>query len=265
MCIILTCEPSARPSYDVLETCWTFNPDGGGAAWVEGGKVQISKGYTTLEDFAALVESIPAASPAILHMRIGTSGGLGRDVTHPFPVARSLDLLHALDVECPVAIAHNGVLPYPSDNKAHVSDTIAYVMQEVFPLAKDRRVRKHGGLALSKYAKKELAATSKGSRLALLDAAGHIRRVGEGWVSVCAGVQASNSSFRPYSYGFSWQDWRDDADEWSDYEGFVRDEIMAESGCMMENCACYCDCCKGKPYCDFVAQALEFEGLTWDA
>lgn len=264
MCIILTCEPSARPSYDVLESCWAFNPDGGGAAWVECGKVQISKGYTKLEDFIALVDSIPAESPAILHMRIGTSGGLGRDVTHPFPVARSLDLLHALDVECPVAIAHNGILPYPSDDKAHVSDTIAYIMQEVFPLAKDRRVRKHGGLALSKYAKKALAATSQGSRLALLDASGHVRRIGDGWQSVCAGVQASNGSFRPCSYTFSWQGCDDDAD-WQEYDEFVRAEVMAESGCMMDDCACYRDCCTGRPYCDFVAQALDLEGLTWDA
>lgn len=195
MCIILTCDPDRRPTSETIETCWVANPDGAGYAYATGDKVVISKGYMDLDDFEWALRHVPENVPLILHFRIGTSGGYGPEVTHPYPVTSSLEALHALDVEAPVAIAHNGILPYPSDDAQGISDTVAYVMRVVSRVARQRPVIDHGGLCRSSKARRTLRLTSKGSRLALIDAAGHLLRIGEGWETVRPGVYASNGGW----------------------------------------------------------------------
>lgn len=196
MCIILACKPGHRPSDDVISTCWDNNPDGAGVAWAQGGRVEIAKGLMSLSELRAALRYVPDASPLVVHMRIGTSGGYGAEVTHPYPVTSDLGALHALDIECGCAIAHNGVLPYPTDDAAGVSDTVYYVGHVVSKIARSRAVRRHGGLAVSRSAYTRLAKTSRGSRLCILDGAGNMRLIGDGWQGVARGVEASNSSWR---------------------------------------------------------------------
>lgn len=196
MCIILTCEATRRPDADTIGTCWRVNPDGAGYAYATGSEVVISKGYMGLEDFRFALSRVPQDVPLILHFRIGTSGGYGPEVTHPYPVTSDLTSLHALDVECPVAIAHNGILPYASDDSRGISDTIAYIQRVVSRVARQRTVIDNGGLCKSAKARHALLRTSKGSRLALIDAAGHLLRLGEGWETVSPGIYASNSGWR---------------------------------------------------------------------
>lgn len=197
MCIILTCDANRRPTAETIETCWCGNPDGAGYAYATGAGVVISKGYMTLHDFTSALADVPGDVPLILHFRIGTSGGYGPEVTHPYPVTSDLTALHALDVECPVAIAHNGILPYDSDDAAGVSDTVAYIQRVVSRMARQRLVRDHGGLCKSTKARRALRRTSQGSRLALIDAAGHLLRIGDGWETITPGVYASNGGWRP--------------------------------------------------------------------
>lgn len=197
MCIILTCDANKRPSSETLATCWTANPDGAGFAYATGAAVEVSKGYMTYGSLEEALATVPVSSPLIIHFRIGTSGGYGPEVTHPYPVTSDLTALHALDVSCPVAIAHNGVLPYDSDDERGVSDTVAYIQRVVSRVARLRPVRAHGGLCESSKARRALRRTSQGSRLALIDAAGHLLRIGEGWETIEQGVYASNCSWRP--------------------------------------------------------------------
>ena len=196
MCIILTCDANRRPDADTIETCWRVNPDGAGYAYATGSEVVISKGYMDFEEFSFALSRVPQDVPLILHFRIGTSGGYGPEVTHPYPVTADLTALHALDLEAPVAIAHNGILPYDADDTRGISDTIAYIRRVVSRVARQRSVIDHGGLCKSAKARHALRRTSKGSRLALIDAAGHLLRIGEGWETVSPGVYASNSGWR---------------------------------------------------------------------
>lgn len=133
MCIILTCEPYARPTLELVDDCFFANQDGAGIAWIEDGKVQISKGFTDSECMYELIKDIPAESPLMLHMRIATSGGISVATCHPYPICDTLEYLHAPDVECGAAIAHNGVIPgmVTSDG---ISDTIAFVQGVVTPM-----------------------------------------------------------------------------------------------------------------------------------
>lgn len=203
MCIILTCDANRRPTEEVVETCWHANPDGAGFAYATGGAVEISKGYMTYGELETALRTVPKSAPLIIHFRIGTSGGYGPEVTHPYPVTRDLTALHALDVTCPVAIAHNGILPYDSDDARGISDTVAYVQRVVSRVAHQRVVRAHGGLCESKRARKALRRTSQGSRLALIDAAGHLLRIGDGWQTVEPGIYASNGTWRPHKMRYS--------------------------------------------------------------
>lgn len=196
MCIILTCDAGIRPDSDTLETCWRGNPDGAGFAYATGESVEISKGYMTYSGLHDALRTVPVDVPLIIHFRIGTSGGYGPEVTHPYPVTDDLDALHALDVSCPVALAHNGILPYDTDDASGVSDTVAYVRRVVSRVARQRPVRRHGGLCVSHKAYRTLRRTSQGSRLALIDATGHLLRVGDGWETVSPGIYASNGGWR---------------------------------------------------------------------
>lgn len=257
MCIILACKPGHRPTAETLVTCWQHNPDGAGIMWSAGGRVEIEKGLMRLADLQRAVALAPRDAPLVIHMRIGTSGGLGPEVTHPYPVSDSLEALHALDVECSVGIAHNGVLDYPTDTARGVSDTVYYVGHVVAPLASKRATRRAGGLLRSRKALRRLKLTSEGSRLALLDGEGRVELIGTGWQGVAAGIQASNSSWRADCYrrvyggayagaGASLYDWDEDEDEgwgiWSE-----RAEVMSAWGC--DFCDCYGDCYTQGPCC----------------
>lgn len=218
MCIILSCDAHKRPDAETLRRCWDSNPDGGGVMWCEGGKVEIVKGLMSFRDLLAAVDYAPPESPLVVHMRIGTSGGYGAEVTHPYPITSKIDALHALDVESTYGIAHNGVLPYPTDDAAGISDTVYYVQHVVAKIAAKKSVRKRGGICQSRAAKRRLADTSKGSRLALLDYMGHVLLVGAGWETVTPGIQASNGTWRAPRWGrhYSFWDDADDALAWDD-------------------------------------------------
>ncbi len=244
MCIILSCSPYVRPDDALIDTCWAGNPDGGGYMWADGDTVHVSKGYMALRDYQRALADVPAGVPLVLHMRIGTSGGYGPGATHPYPVCRDMGTLHALDVDCPVGIAHNGVLT-GVPTSATMSDTQSYIRDVVAPLASRRAVKSHGGLCRSTLAKRTLSSTSRGSRLALLDAAGHVRLTGAGWSPVCRGIQASNQSWKYPRYA----GWYDDTDFDSD---FYEDAPYADAldtwcaGCPSRaSCAAYGPMCPG--------------------
>lgn len=252
MCIILACEPNHRPDVRTIERCWMANPDGAGAMWSADGVVHISKGYMQLDEFLDLVDYIPRDAPCVMHMRIGTSGGYGPEVTHPYPITSDLNALHALDVDAPLGIAHNGILPYKGNDALGISDTVEYIQKVVAPLADTSKVKHQGGLAVSGAARKRLKASSKRSRLAILDADGDMRLTGAGWESVCRGVRASNDSWRPTYPRYTWipcesEDWADDydfdVDPWETWD--ARGELPI--GCQL--CDAYRDCREWGPTC----------------
>ena len=229
MCVIICCKPNCRPSADVLEAAFWRNPDGAGVMWADGHEVHGRKGLMTLEALEDAVADVDESAPLVIHCRIGTSGGNGPEVTHPYPVSYSLERLHALEWAAPVGIAHNGMLPYPTDDERGVSDTVSYVKREAWPL----KLRTRGRLATDELARAELARTSTGSRLAVMDGRGHVARTGRGWEKVARGIVASNGSWRPLkSYG---------------------DLPRMCAGCdMCGRCAIYC------PLCEDVALALGY-------
>ena len=244
MCIILACESNRRPSEDVLQTCWLHNPDGAGIAYPEGGAVRVEKGLMSYYEFISAYAAMPSDVPCLLHFRIGTSGGTDpvtmAALTHPFGVCS--DLARVLDPDgAPLVMTHNGILPYPSD-VLH-SDTVTYAQTVLAPMhmASCAAVRRN---------LRRIRKTSKGSRLAFIDASGYVVVVGAGWENVSAGVRASNDGWRPsrwdrYSYG--WADYADAQD--------LEERRYAASLIGCDECECLVECVEREcPYCS---------GFTW--
>ena len=206
MCIILTCDPNVRPSFDLLDTCFDNNPDGAGIMWCEHGTVQTSKGYTTASDLFSMIECVPSDSPLCIHMRIATSGGIDVGTCHPFPVCDDLDILHASDTECRLALMHNGVIPdEPTDTLLGISDTVSFTMHTVTEL--------HKRYGLSKAFRRHMRAMAPHNRFALLSADGTITRIGAGWETIQNGMHASNSSWTYRRNVMTWN-----ASSWDYYD-----------------------------------------------
>lgn len=256
MCIILSCKPGVLPSYEMIETCFEHNPDGAGYMTSDGVCVH---GYKGIMDPVNLYNRIIALAgkkqPLVLHFRIGTSGGLGGDVTHPYPVTNSLKKLHALKWTAPYGIAHNGVLPYGSDDARHISDTIAFIKSDCFTIKKDPRTISSGGLTVSSGAKKKLAGKTRGSRLCIMDKTGRVRLIGDGWREAAPGIMASNGSYKPWGSPSYKTATIDDVPFYDDYG-------LPETchGCGLKK-ACEVQC----PFCDKIAYELGYTPADVDA
>lgn len=188
MCIILTCDKNVRPTDELIQDCFMGNPDGAGIMWVENGKVQVSKGFMTVSQLIRAIDATPADSPLVIHMRIATSGGIDVGTCHPFPVCGDLDVLHAPDVECDVAVAHNGVIKgMETDDKKGISDTVTFVSKYMTKLYRGK---------VTKRMRRRMRNIAPGNRFAVMTKDGGVYRVGSGWETVTSGINASNSTWR---------------------------------------------------------------------
>lgn len=279
MCIILTCDRNVRPDHDLIETCFWNNPDGAGIMWVEDGRVQTSKGFMDERSLERAIDAVPTDSPLVIHMRIATSGGIDVGTCHPFPVCRDLETLHAANVECRAAVAHNGViLGEPTDDKLGVSDTVHFVSHAIADMwRKDNRV--------TRKMRRKLTNKAPHNRFAILTEDGRVYRVGDGWESVSKGIQASNDSWR-YSKS-KWYGLRDSCwDNWSLYDYYWdTDEVEADAtpdkvwdrydvnpdyakviDRWCHDCECAKHCKVFGALCDDIAELADWElyGVEWD-
>ena len=88
MCVIVISEVT-RPTEEQITKMWDTNDHGAGIAWRENGAVQWRKGLD-LEGIKNLCAEVPM--PFVAHFRIASSGGQRADLTHPFPIEKSVPL-----------------------------------------------------------------------------------------------------------------------------------------------------------------------------
>jgi len=113
MCIILYKPKKVpMPTLEIMENCFTANPNGAGFMWKEGDIIHISKGYMTLDALqgALLQLENPKMLELVIHFRISTTGSSVPQNTHPFPLSNDIDDLRALNIICERGLAHNGIL-----------------------------------------------------------------------------------------------------------------------------------------------------------
>jgi len=116
MCIIVY-KPKRvpMPSLEIMTNCFKANPDGAGFMYRADDMIHISKGYMTLELLLAGLERTAEtvnlkATDVVIHFRISTHGSVVPENCHPFPLSNDSSDLKALDIVCPRALAHNGIL-----------------------------------------------------------------------------------------------------------------------------------------------------------
>ncbi len=279
MCIILTCEQGIRPDYSLIEDCFYSNPDGAGIMWCGDGMVQTSKGYTDPQSLFTAIESTPKHSRLVIHMRIATSGGIDVGTCHPFPVSRDLEMLHAADTECHIAIAHNGIIcGMPTDKDKGISDTVAFVGTYVNTLWEENN---H---VVTKSMRRRIKEAAPGNRFAIMTSDGKVYRLGVGWETVTKGIHASNDTWRwkpvywaynskSKSKGNSYWDRYDDyySDDWGYYKRYYQDEPLYDEGfkpvfdMCCQGCADIGTCMAYGAACPLVQDALDAfeEELYW--
>lgn len=142
MCIIAVSRRGVRqPSLEELRNMYNRNPDGAGYMYARNGRVVLHKGFMTWEDFSRAVnaEHFGLDDAVVYHFRISTQAGICPEMTHPFPLTRSLELTEKLDVVCNIGLAHNGIIRMTSDYKeTRFSDTAIFIARYMTKLIRKR-------------------------------------------------------------------------------------------------------------------------------
>ena len=206
MCILAVATAGAVFSRSTLEDMFYANSDGAGWAYARNGLIYYSKGYTSVGKFIKAVQKLPLDCERMVHCRIGTHGGITKELTHPFPVSRDYRVMERLNgtLSRGYILAHNGILNNFTPDKLH-SDTEELV----------RCLANIKGDIMDEGMRDLINALIKGSRVAILNTDGKIKRYGTGWTEI-DGIWYSNTHFRrtyKYSRAYNWDDW----DDWSDY------------------------------------------------
>lgn len=209
MCILATATAGAQFTRDTLESMFRANPDGAGWAYAKCGKIYFSKGYTSASKFIKAVQKLPLSVERMVHCRIATHGGVCRELTHPFPVSTNYGKMEMLSgtLSSGYILAHNGILSNFTPPKNH-SDTeelvrcLANVKSDIM----DEGMRDIIDLLI------------EGSRVAILNTDGKIKRYGTGW-TFDNGIYYSNTYFKWRNTYYNVYNYDDDWDDYA-YRGY---------------------------------------------
>jgi len=240
MCIIVAkLRGSELPSEDVLRNCFNNNNDGCGFMYEEKHKVVINKGYM---DFAKFYKDLVNTynkkelknKNLVMHFRIGTSGGMNAETTHPFPISRNNKDLQSTKIKTDIGMVHNGVISDYARKDSKLSDTQHFIKEFVYPLYELNKHFLENKLVINMLYKE------CNSKLIFLDSNDNLYKIGD--FEEKDGVLYSNTSYQPrtwtYDYNKYWEDYAKyhydyDNDEYcpttSLYEGydmFHKDDVV---------------------------------------
>lgn len=105
MCVAIVAKKGAILTGGELYRGWQMNSDGGGFAYIgDDNKVKIESGFLTYNDFdnayQRIIEKYVNNGPMLIHMRIRSTGSMGPENCHPFPIRGG-------------ALIHNGTMFWP--------------------------------------------------------------------------------------------------------------------------------------------------------
>lgn len=182
-----------------IKNMWDINSDGAGYMFIKNDNVIIKKGYLKLNDFLKdLKEDYNREhlkdKNLILHFRIGTSGGINKEKTHPFPLSNNDALLDAIRIKNHnnYGIVHNGVINAYTYNKA-LSDTQTFIKDFLYELNTIKPLYKNNAL-INKFITNEL----DGSKLVILDKKDNVYMYGD--FKLDGGIYYSNATYKTSYY-----------------------------------------------------------------
>lgn len=197
MCIICVSPQGApQPSLAQIEAMFAHNPHGAGYMVARNGKVEIHKGFMSLEDFTRQlhVEAFTPDDSVVYHFRISTQAGITPAMTHPFPLTTRLKTCTQLDLTCPCGVAHNGIIQLTSNPREKTySDTVRFITRYL-----TRLIRSSDDLHDQPILDMIYLLTN--SKFAIMDTTGYVATVGD--FIHAGGLLFSNSTFieSPISY-----------------------------------------------------------------
>lgn len=216
MCIIVTKEKNfLLPPKDVLEECFSHNPDGAGFAWSAESEVYWKKGFETFDAFYAELqatfpdEAITKQNAIVLHFRIGTHGPKrGVTHTHPFPCDKAtMQELCELTGTSNSVLFHNGVISSMTQAthdkvlvdgaSADPSDSMILAHNFIKPLYSAYYAKAITAIDFINFMENLIGS----SRVVLLELNGNLLHYGS-WVKdkKYDGVQFSNSNYEKPTY-----------------------------------------------------------------
>lgn len=191
MCVICVSNKGVRqPNAKEIEQMWNRNPDGSGYMFVRDGKVNISKGYMTLESYLDAInnENFGVDDVVVYHLRISTQAGITPQMTHPFPLTSKLENCKVLDMRCGCGVAHNGIIQLTSDasNKEY-NDTALFITKYLVKI-----IRNSNDLADNNV--RTMIQRLTNSKFAILDKDENLMLVGD-WVEQDGLMYSNNYHF----------------------------------------------------------------------
>lgn len=194
MCIICVSKKGIRqPNKNELKTMFSRNPDGAGYMVARNGKVEIHKGFMSFDEFMKNIngENFTNDDVVIYHFRISTQGGVNREMCHPFPLSDNLETMKALDVNCAVGIAHNGIIPMTCTRNKEYSDTALFIAQYLNIFIRNER-------DLHNDAVMDVLNECIRSKMAILDRHGYVALCGD-FIEEKSGLLFSNTTYKAYT------------------------------------------------------------------
>ena len=193
MCIICVSRPGVRqPGETLIRTMFLNNPHGAGYMFARGGRVQIHKGFMSLDDFLRAVrqEHFTATDSVVYHFRISTQAGVNPEMTHPFPLSNQPWRMRRLDQRCRIGVAHNGIIRLTSDpDNAQYSDTAIFITDYLSQMVRGRADLRDQRVLDSVF---QIAQ----SKFAIMDGGGYVATVGD-FIDE-RGLLFSNASYLPW-------------------------------------------------------------------
>ncbi len=176
MCIICVSPKGIRqPSKTLLRNMFYRNPHGAGYMFARDGVVHIHKGFMDFNDFCTAVKSehFTVKDSVVYHFRISTQAGINPPMTHPFPLSNRRAHMKALDIDCPVGVAHNGIIRMTTDpTNREYSDTAIFIADYLSDI-----IRSQADLRNQRVL--DLIFRLAKSKFAIMDKDGYVATVGE--------------------------------------------------------------------------------------
>lgn len=115
MCVIIVKPRGVKlPSRELLRKAYRANDDGFGIAYhpKNSKKVIIVKGAMSFRQAYKIITAVPNPKSCnmVLHFRLATEGKICPENCHPYPLSNRVGKLRATQIDCSVAIAHNGII-----------------------------------------------------------------------------------------------------------------------------------------------------------
>lgn len=198
MCIICASRAGVhQPDDQTIIRMFNANPHGAGYMVARNGRVEISKGFMSPQEFLHAVhyEHFTADDPVVYHFRIATQAGITPAMTHPFPLTSSLEDCKMLDVACHVGVAHNGIIRLTSNpTDREYSDTAHFIAEFLAYLVRTPDDLRDPGVLDA------IERLTGDSKWAIMDGSGYIATAGH--FVEDGGLLFSNNSFRPRTFSF---------------------------------------------------------------